>query len=222
MLAKGAVQAFQGRLWRAAAIIDKWERLEAADVAYYVVRGESRPLDLAKYEHGGPSHTPSFLALEWAIVADIDLGSEHMRWLGPARFTVAALRRILCLREYRGRLSYLPMAPKRGYYDASALPRLDECVSFFEIQGRLRTGASEGAPVVFCVWPPAFSNGSFGLAGKRPLGRSRWAAPRRLCGPFALETGPGKAPNCGGATLETVFEALLTVRKERRGGLENV
>jgi len=106
----------------------------AADVAYYVVRGESRPLDLAKYEHGGPSHTPSFLALEWAIVADIDLGSEHMRWLGPARFTVAALRRILCLREYRGRLSYLPMAPKRGYYDASALPRLDEPLTLDWVQ----------------------------------------------------------------------------------------
>jgi len=50
----------------------------------------------------------SFLSLEWAIVADIDLESERLRCLGDARFDVYGALRGLCLRRYRGRFSYLP------------------------------------------------------------------------------------------------------------------
>jgi hypothetical protein len=46
--------------------------------------------------------------VSWAIIADIDIESEKWRCCGPARFTVGALVRALCLRKYRGRLWYLP------------------------------------------------------------------------------------------------------------------
>lgn len=103
----------------------------AVDVAFNVCRGSTRALDLARYDLGGgkpPFY--SFLALEWGLVADIDLGSENMRWLGPLRFTLAALYRIACLRDYKGTLAYLPAAPELtreapSLFAPSRLPPLD-------------------------------------------------------------------------------------------------
>jgi diacylglycerol kinase family enzyme len=50
----------------------------------------------------------SFLSLEWAIVADIDLESERLRCLGESRFDVYGALRGLLLRRYRGTFCYLP------------------------------------------------------------------------------------------------------------------
>ncbi|KAK7112373.1 sphingosine kinase 2-like [Littorina saxatilis] len=52
----------------------------------------------------------SFLSVTWGIVADIDYESEKYRNLGEARFTVGAIKRIVNLRSYSGRLSFLPVA----------------------------------------------------------------------------------------------------------------
>jgi sphingosine kinase len=57
----------------------------------------------------------SFLEFEWAIVADIDLESEKYRFLGGLRFTVSAIKRIINLRLYRGRLSFLMFDDKETY-----------------------------------------------------------------------------------------------------------
>lgn len=53
----------------------------------------------------------SFLSLEWAIIADLDIESEALRCLGAARFDVYGLIRAVALRKYRGRLSWLPATP---------------------------------------------------------------------------------------------------------------
>jgi hypothetical protein len=47
------------------------------------------------------------------LVADVDLESECIRWLGTARLDLWAVLRIVFLRTYRGRLSYTaaPVAP---------------------------------------------------------------------------------------------------------------
>ncbi|KAH9505212.1 Sphingosine kinase 2 [Bulinus truncatus] len=52
----------------------------------------------------------SFLSVTWGIMADIDYESEKYRNLGEARFTLGAIRRIVGLRSYRGRISFLPVA----------------------------------------------------------------------------------------------------------------
>ncbi|GBG34773.1 Sphingosine kinase 1 [Hondaea fermentalgiana] len=50
----------------------------------------------------------SFLSLEWAMIADIDIDSEYMRFLGDFRFQLEGLKRVIFTRKYKGRLSYLP------------------------------------------------------------------------------------------------------------------
>jgi len=56
----------------------------------------------------------SFLALSWGIVADVDLESEVLRALGPLRFDVYAVWRMISLKRYDGTFSYLPSTSPDG------------------------------------------------------------------------------------------------------------
>uniref|UniRef100_A0A2P2JMX6 Diacylglycerol kinase family protein n=1 Tax=Rhizophora mucronata TaxID=61149 RepID=A0A2P2JMX6_RHIMU len=46
--------------------------------------------------------------LAWGLVADIDIESEKYRWMGSARIDFYALQRILHIRKYNGRISFVP------------------------------------------------------------------------------------------------------------------
>jgi diacylglycerol kinase family enzyme len=48
----------------------------------------------------------SFLTFTWGIIADIDIESEKIHWMGHSRFDVWAVVRVLALRKYRARFSY--------------------------------------------------------------------------------------------------------------------
>lgn len=61
--------------------------------------------DTSAYTTTSRSHT-SFLTYSWGLVADVDMESECIRWMGTARLDLWAVYRILFLRTYRGRLSY--------------------------------------------------------------------------------------------------------------------
>ena len=62
--------------------------------ALSVVKGLRTPLDLASITQGN-KRTLSFLSQAFGIVADVDLGTEHLRWMGSARFTYGFLIRLL-------------------------------------------------------------------------------------------------------------------------------
>jgi sphingosine kinase len=68
------------------------------------------PIDLIRIElENDEKIVHSFLNIEWAIVADVDYESEQYRYLGAMRFLVGAIKRILGLRVYKGRISFLPI-----------------------------------------------------------------------------------------------------------------
>lgn len=50
----------------------------------------------------------SFLSVAWGLLADVDIESERLRMLGGQRFTIWSVHRLISLRTYRGRISYLP------------------------------------------------------------------------------------------------------------------
>lgn len=62
--------------------------------ALCVVKGLRTPLDLVSITQGD-RRTLSFLSQSVGIVAESDLGTEHLRWMGSARFTVGFLTRLL-------------------------------------------------------------------------------------------------------------------------------
>jgi diacylglycerol kinase family enzyme len=54
----------------------------------------------------------SVLSLSWGFIADVDIESERMRWLGGLRFFAQAVARVVFLRRYRGaRVLFKPPAP---------------------------------------------------------------------------------------------------------------
>jgi sphingosine kinase len=62
--------------------------------ALAVVKGLRTPLDLASVTQGD-RRTLSFLSQSVGIVAETDLATEHLRWMGSARFTWGFLVRLL-------------------------------------------------------------------------------------------------------------------------------
>ena len=62
--------------------------------ALCVVKGLRTPLDLVSITQG-ETRTLSFLSQSVGIVAESDLATEHLRWLGSARFTYGFLIRLL-------------------------------------------------------------------------------------------------------------------------------
>ena len=45
-----------------------------------------------------------FLSMTWAIIADIDINSEVIRYLGPVRLTIWGAYRTLFVKSYEGKL----------------------------------------------------------------------------------------------------------------------
>jgi sphingosine kinase len=95
------------------------DTFDAMHAAMVISRGRRRGLDIAKVcSLVGPGQikvVPSFLCVEWALIADIDIESEaYRRCCGGERFTVSALQRIACLRRYKGRLSIMPDTSGNG------------------------------------------------------------------------------------------------------------
>ena len=67
--------------------------------ALAIVKGVATPMDLVSVTHGD-RRTLSFLSQSLGIVAESDLATEHLRWMGEARFTWGFLQRFLAKKVY--------------------------------------------------------------------------------------------------------------------------
>ncbi len=54
--------------------------------ALAIIKGVPTPLDLVSVTHGS-QRTISFLSQALGLIAEVDLGTEHLRWMGATRFT---------------------------------------------------------------------------------------------------------------------------------------
>ncbi|KAM7254909.1 hypothetical protein ACFE04_020150 [Oxalis oulophora] len=72
-----------------------------------IIRGHKRSLDVATIKQGETKFF-SVLMLAWGLIADIDIESEKYRWMGKARIEFYALQRVIRLRYYTGRISFVP------------------------------------------------------------------------------------------------------------------
>ncbi len=67
---------------------------ECSTAALSIVKGVRTPLDLVSITQG-ETRTLSFLSQSLGLVAESDLGTENMRWMGDARFFYGILVRLL-------------------------------------------------------------------------------------------------------------------------------
>ncbi|XP_073840767.1 sphingosine kinase 2 isoform X2 [Musca autumnalis] len=77
--------------------------------ALTLVGGHSSSMDIVEIELENKI-IYSFLSVGWGLISDIDIESERLRALGYQRFTIWTLHRLINLRTYRGRISYIPKA----------------------------------------------------------------------------------------------------------------
>ncbi|TDH67301.1 hypothetical protein CCR75_009402 [Bremia lactucae] len=83
------------------------EKSKPVNAAFILAKGTPQNLDIASVRNGKDT-TYSFLSLEWASIADVDIGSEKLRMLGGMRFTVAFINQLVFQRpEYPGKIWYL-------------------------------------------------------------------------------------------------------------------
>jgi sphingosine kinase len=67
--------------------------------ALAIVKGVRTPLDLVSITQGDRRFI-SFLSQAFGLVADLDLGTEHLRWMGSTRFTVGFMWLVFQKRQY--------------------------------------------------------------------------------------------------------------------------
>ncbi|KAJ6377092.1 hypothetical protein OIU76_026123 [Salix suchowensis] len=79
-----------------------------------IIRGHKCSLDVATILQGDTKFF-SVLMLAWGLVADIDIESEKYRWMGSARLDFYGLQRMLSLRQYSGRISFVPARGFEAY-----------------------------------------------------------------------------------------------------------
>ncbi|XP_076619564.1 sphingosine kinase 2 isoform X2 [Colletes latitarsis] len=75
--------------------------------ALSVVKSKKAQMDLVRVETRNQILF-SFLSVGWGLLADIDIESERLRAIGGQRFTVWSVARLIGLRTYKGKVSYLP------------------------------------------------------------------------------------------------------------------
>ncbi|KAF9120746.1 hypothetical protein BGW39_011125 [Mortierella sp. 14UC] len=73
-----------------------------------VIRGETSKLDIFSLSQLNRPRIYSMLSFSWGMMADSDIESDKYRWLGPLRFEVAGLIRMVRLRRYPGKIYVLP------------------------------------------------------------------------------------------------------------------
>ncbi|KAJ4976346.1 hypothetical protein NE237_001452 [Protea cynaroides] len=84
------------------------------NAVFTVIRGHRISLDVATILQGETKFF-SVLMLAWGLVADIDIESEKYRWMGSSRLDLYALLRIMSLRKYNGRISFVPAPGFEAY-----------------------------------------------------------------------------------------------------------
>ncbi|KAK6063005.1 diacylglycerol kinase catalytic domain-containing protein [Seiridium cupressi] len=77
---------------------------KAGPAALAIIKGVKTPMDLMSITQGD-RRILSFLSQSFGIVAECDLGTENMRWMGAARFNVGIVQRIFTKRTWPAEVS---------------------------------------------------------------------------------------------------------------------
>ncbi|XP_065176123.1 sphingosine kinase 1-like [Sycon ciliatum] len=80
----------------------------ASNAAFVAVKGKPVDLDVMEIQGGDGRHLYSVLSIEWGLLAEIDIKSDSLRHLGPARFMLTFAQQIFKFPSFPCRFSYLP------------------------------------------------------------------------------------------------------------------
>ena len=88
---------------------DVGEECSGSTCTFLSITGKPQPLDLTEVQSERKyASMYAFLLLGWGLVADVDILSETMRYLGEMRLHIAAVYYIIRRRLYSGKLTIIP------------------------------------------------------------------------------------------------------------------
>lgn len=90
------------------------------DSIMHIIKGEPTHMDIVRFTTMHNKVHYSFLSFGWGLMADIDIESERLRFIGETRFSIWSIYRSLRPRKYSGTLSYLTVDHANDY-----IPPLD-------------------------------------------------------------------------------------------------
>jgi sphingosine kinase len=109
-------------------MLESKERYGLTNETFLICKGKSVWTDLSQYTLTDKSYI-SFLTYSWAIIANIDIESEVIHFMGESRFDIWAVWRCIFLRRYRARFSYLPASKVQDKTKPiDSMPALTEAV----------------------------------------------------------------------------------------------
>ncbi|KDD75296.1 hypothetical protein H632_c760p0, partial [Helicosporidium sp. ATCC 50920] len=71
-----------------------------ASAMHALIKAAPVAMDVASVVQGSAPRRAAFLSLTYGLVSNLDLGTEHLRWMGSGRFVWGALLQIMKHREY--------------------------------------------------------------------------------------------------------------------------
>jgi sphingosine kinase len=92
------------------------------DAAFFIAKGKTCAFDLSRYETSNKKYL-SFLTFSWGIIADVDIESEVIHWMGATRFDLWGVVCVAKLRRYRAKFSYLPVVAATTNTATAILPQ---------------------------------------------------------------------------------------------------
>ncbi|XP_063692265.1 sphingosine kinase 2-like isoform X2 [Bolinopsis microptera] len=92
------------------------------DAVYVAIRGISTPLDMVRVEQGEKVMW-SFQAICWGFMSSIDIESEMNRWMGEARFTVEAVKKLVSFPVKSGKVWFAPVGDEPESKSTVSSPR---------------------------------------------------------------------------------------------------
>jgi len=102
------------------------EAYSPLESTFMIAKNQVTRMDLSKYKTLDQEYI-SFLTFTWAMIAEVDIDSEYVRFLGDLRFDLIAVWKVLSRRTYQARLSYLsPSKHDKNIAIGDTMPNLTE------------------------------------------------------------------------------------------------
>ena len=102
------------------------EKMRILESVFLIAKGDTKHMDVSKYSARSESYL-SFLTFSWGLIADVDIESDAIRFMGSIRYELWAAMRIFTKRQYRARFSYLPPGLVNDIHSYD-MPTLDQPV----------------------------------------------------------------------------------------------
>lgn len=82
-----------------------WDTVTAA---WAICKGRTRPIDILSVLQPPTTRFYSFLSLNFGLISNLDIGTEHLRWMGNLRFTIGAIQQIFQGKTYQAHVAVVP------------------------------------------------------------------------------------------------------------------